>query len=132
MPVAGVVRVEEQWLQIAGQQWKAVLGEGSLMLPPLVFRILNSLFVPLSATVSFPVDSVPSCLPVARRHGVRRWSGTWWSSGPSWLAAGKVLSSLGPASGRAALPVGAPYWATLPETSVCSCIKDKCRVFRNL
>lgn len=59
------------------------------MLPPLSSNILIFPFVPLSATVSFPMDPIPSPLPVARSHGVRRWSEAWWSSGPSWLAAGR-------------------------------------------
>lgn len=35
-------------------------GEGSLTLPPHLFSISNSLFVPVSATVSSAVDSLPS------------------------------------------------------------------------
>jgi len=92
------------------------------MLPPLFFSILNSLFVPLLATVSVPVDSVPSSPPVACRHGVRRWSGARWSTGPSWLAEGKELSALGPASGWACAAAWFPMLSnTACDRSLCSC-----------
>lgn len=43
-----------------GQQRTALLGEGSLTLPPHLFSIPNSLLVPVSATGSSAVDSLPS------------------------------------------------------------------------
>lgn len=48
-----------------GQQSRALLGEGSLMLPPHLCSISNSLLVPVSAAVCFAVDSLRSSLLAA-------------------------------------------------------------------
>lgn len=91
----------------AGQWRKALLGEGSLMLPPHLLSISNSLLVPFSATVSFAADSLslPSFLPAGSPW---RWHEQVEPGGarlPSPLAAGKVPSSLGAARGPCATAV---------------------------
>lgn len=55
-----------------GQEREALLGEGSFILPPCLFSISNSLTVPLPATVSSAVVSLPSSLLVACGGGERR------------------------------------------------------------